>query len=85
MPKVATVLVIASGVFAYYLDSLRPDRLSVSRNRLFAMAALAVAAFGIGTGFVQLGSPAGQRAEAQDAHRLSDLSSLARAAFTSVG
>jgi hypothetical protein len=76
--KVVTVLVIAGGVFAYYLDSLRRDRVSSARNRSFALAALAVVGFGIVVGFVQIGSPTVQRSASEDARRLFDLSSLAQ-------
>jgi len=78
--KVTTVLVIAGGVFAYYLDSLRPDRLSSARNRLFAIVALVIVGFGVVVGFTQIGSPALQRFESEDTRRLFDLSSLAQAA-----
>ena len=76
--KVLTVLVIAGGVFAYYLDSLRRDRLSPARNHAFAIAAVIVVGFGIVVGFAQVGSPALQRSVSQDARRLYDLSSLAQ-------
>jgi hypothetical protein len=76
--KVVTVLVIAGGVFAYYLDSLRRDRVSSVRNRSFALAALAAVGFGIVVGFVQIGSPTVQRSTSEDASRLFDLSSLAQ-------
>jgi hypothetical protein len=77
--KVVTVLVIATGVFAYYLDSLRRDRISAARNRWFAIAALVTVGFGVVVGFVQIGSPAVQRSASEDARRLFDLSSLANA------
>lgn len=76
--KVVTVLVIAGGVFAYYLDSLRRDGISTARNRSFALAALAIVGFGIVVGFVQIGSPTVQRLASEDARRLFDLSSLAQ-------
>jgi len=76
--KVLTVLVIAGGVFAYYFDSLRSSRVSSARNRLFALAALITAIFGVTVGFVQIGSPAMQRSASADARRLFDLSSLAQ-------
>ena len=76
--KVVTVLVIAGGVFAYYLDSLRPHRASSSRNRWFAVVALAMVGFGVVVGFVEIGSPAVQRSAAEDSRRLFDLSSLAQ-------
>ncbi len=75
--KVLTVLVITGGVFTYYLDSLRSDSISSARNRSFAVAAIAMAGFGVTVGFVQIGSPARQRVASQDARRVSDLSFLA--------
>jgi hypothetical protein len=77
--KIVTVLVIAGGVFAYYLDSLHRDSVSPTRNGLFAVAALAVVGLGLAVGFVQLGSPGAQRASSEDARRLFDLSSVAQA------
>jgi hypothetical protein len=75
--KVFTVLVIAGGVFVYYLDSLHRDKPSGARNWSFAVAAPALVVFGVIVGFVQIGSPAGQRSASEDARRLSDLSTLA--------
>lgn len=77
--KVVTVLVVAGGIFVYYLDSLRRDRVSPARNRWFAIAALALVGFAIVVGFRQIGSPAAQRFSAADARRRFDLSSAARA------
>jgi hypothetical protein len=76
--KVLTVLIIAGGVFAYYLDSLHRDRSAPARNRWFAIAAIGAVASGVIVGFIHIGSPAGQRAASQDARRLSDLSSIAQ-------
>jgi uncharacterized protein DUF5671 len=76
--KVVAVMVIAGGVFAYYLDSLHRNRVSSGGNRWFAIAALAVVAFGVVVGFVQIGSPAVQRSISEDARRLSDLSTVAQ-------
>jgi hypothetical protein len=76
--KVVTVLAIAGGVFAYYLDSLRRDRVSAVRNRVFAAAALVIVGLGVVVGFIQIGSPAVQRASTQDARRLFDLSATAQ-------
>jgi hypothetical protein len=75
--KVATLLVIAGGVFAYYLDSLRWESVSASHNRAFALAAVALAGFGVVVGFIGLGSPATQRVVAEDGRRLYDLSMVA--------
>ena len=81
--KVVTVLVIAGGVFAYYVDSLRRETVLSARHRLFAFAALAVVVMGIVVGFVQIGSPAVQRGASQDARRLFDLFSLAQGMHSS--
>ncbi len=77
--KVVTVLVIAGGILAYYLDSLRRDSVSPVRNRLFAAAALLLVGLGVAVGFAHLGSPTLQRSTSEDARRLFDLSSLAQA------
>ncbi len=76
--KVVTVLAIAGGVFAYYLDSLRRDNVSSARNWFFAIAAFAAVAFGIVVGFARIGTPGTQRIASEDVRRLSDLSSLAQ-------
>jgi hypothetical protein len=76
--KVITVLVIAGGVFAYYLDSLRRDKVSFAHHRAFALGALAAVVFAVIVGFGQIGAPAVQREQALDARRLFDLSSLAQ-------
>jgi hypothetical protein len=76
--KVVTVMAIAGWVFLYFLDSLRRERVSWGRNRLFAIAALGMVALGLVVGFVQIGSPAVQRSASEDARRLFDLSSLAQ-------
>jgi len=77
--KVLTVLVLAGGIFAYYIDSLHRDLVSPARNRLFALASLAIVGLGIVVGFVQIGSPAAQRSASEDARRRFDLSSVAQA------
>ncbi|MBV9267259.1 MAG: hypothetical protein JO061_13900 [Acidobacteriaceae bacterium] len=76
--KVLTVLVIAGGVFAYYLDSLQREKVSKVRTRSFGFAALAMVSLGIVVGFIQIGAPSVQRASSQDGRRLFDLSSLAQ-------
>jgi hypothetical protein len=81
--KVMTVLVMAGGVFAYYLDSLHRDRSSPSRNRWFAVAAGAAVAFGIIVGFGHIGPPSAQRVASQDARRLSDLATIAQGLHSS--
>src|SRR5215471_11297753 len=76
--KVVAVLVIAGGVFAYYLESLREGRLSARRNQFFAVAAVVTVGYGVALGFAQIESPGVQRSKSEDARRLFDLSSLAQ-------
>ena len=73
------MIVIAAGVFIYYLDSLRAEKSAGSKNRLFALLALAAVGFGVVVGFTNIGSPATQRLVSQDRRRLFDLSSVAQA------
>ncbi|MBV8828405.1 MAG: hypothetical protein JO108_04180 [Acidobacteriaceae bacterium] len=76
--KVLTVLVIAGGIFAYYLDSLRQKTIHPGRNRFFGLGAFAIVALGLIVGFIQIGSPSLQRVASEDARRLSDLSAIAQ-------
>lgn len=76
--KVVTVLVIAGGIFAYYLDSLRRERVSAAHNRWFALVAAVAVLFAVVIGFTQTGSPASQRLQAEDHRRVYDLANLAR-------
>jgi hypothetical protein len=71
--KVAVVLVLAGGVLWYYLSWLRGS----VRNREFAGAAVVLVAAGLIAGFVNLGSPAHQRAIQADRVRIGHLRSLA--------
>jgi hypothetical protein len=76
MWRVLVVFVLASGVFAYYLTSLRsaaaPRRLQIA----FSAAAIALVAAGLWGGFGLSGPPSAQRARAEDDRRLSDLSRI---------
>ena len=67
--KVVTVLVVAGGVFAYCLESLREGRLSAGRNQFFAIAAVVIVGFGVVLGFAQIESPAAQRSKTEDTRR----------------
>ncbi len=77
--KVFSVLVIAGGVFGYYFDSLHRDPLRSTYDRAFVIGAAVLVSLGVIVGFLQIGSPAGQRTVSEDARRLFDLSSLAQA------
>lgn len=75
--KVITLLLLAGGVFGYYLGALRREEVSEQRNWRYAAFAGALIACGLITGFYKIGSPGRQRTLAADNRRLWDLSSLA--------
>jgi hypothetical protein len=82
--KVATVLVIAAGIFAWYFvflswkrDSDRKDRTIPSRAFAFAATASVIATFF--TGFSVIGSPTNQRHIQADVKRVEDLRQIANA------
>jgi hypothetical protein len=73
LAKVLVVLILAGGVFWYYLSSLR----GAVRHSAFAGAAVVMAAAGLVVGFANLGSPAQQRALQADRVRIEQLRRLA--------
>lgn len=75
--KVLTVLVTASGVFAYYLWDLRRDtKVKTSLPRITAWGTSVGIAVSIALGFFFVGSPAHQRLIRLDDERTTDLSVL---------
>lgn len=81
--KEVIVLAICGGIFAYYLASLRWDRdtdarTQHSRNRGFALAALAAVTLTFITGIAISGTPSEQRHREADRRRVSDLKIIAR-------
>jgi Domain of unknown function (DUF5671) len=75
--KVLTLLLIAGGVFGYYLGALRREEVSEQRNWRYAAFAGALVVFGLIAGFYKIGSPGQQRILTEDKRRLWDLSYLA--------
>lgn len=73
--KVLTVLIVAGGIFGYYLYDLRRIADSKPNKTLLVVAALFVFA-SIVTGFATFGSPAEQRDMRFDQQRESDLSGI---------
>lgn len=73
LAKVLVVLVLAGGVFWYYLSSLR----GTARSGRYAAVATGLAIAGLVAGFSSLGSPAQQRGIEADAVRVANLRSLA--------
>ncbi len=75
--KVATVLVVASSVFAYYLWDLQ--RGAVSKSRVPKVVAIVTSIVVLGSivlGFAIVGTPGKQRQVRFDEQRISDLSAL---------
>jgi Domain of unknown function (DUF5671) len=72
--KVLVVLMIAGGVFGYYLQSLRTYE--ASRNRIFSAAATVAVVLVIALGFFHLGTPSFQRLLEGDRRRVQDLRAI---------
>lgn len=83
--KTAVLVVLAGGVFAYYLGGIRRDEVSATRDWIFAGGAALCVAAGLVAGFVPLGSPAYERMLNHDVTRVSDLQSMATAIHNSYG
>lgn len=73
--KVLALLVIAGGVFMYYLREIRNVILPKERN-MWRLAAILVVIGSIILGFSVVGSPADQRSLRYDNQRVSDLQSI---------
>jgi hypothetical protein len=83
LAKVLVVLVLAGGVFWFYLRSLQPagEGRAASLRRIGQTGALAAAvlvALTLGLSFAKFGSPATQRLAAADERRSEDLEAIAR-------
>src|SRR3989304_8038914 len=72
--KVATILIIAAAVFFYYLRELHGD--TDGRASLVGKAMLVLTVAAVVCGFIQVGSPAAQRARDRDATRVNDLTNI---------
>jgi hypothetical protein len=75
--KALVLVVLAGGVFAYYLASVRGEATDLRRDRtFFAAAALAVVA-ALVFGFFDIGSPGYARSVANDVRRVDDVRDIA--------
>jgi hypothetical protein len=74
--RVVVIFVLAGGVFAYYLWTLR-DNLTPGIQRAFLGAACAAVALGLFGGFAVTGPPDHQRAVSLDRKRMDDLRTIA--------
>lgn len=78
--KVFTVLVIAGGIFWYYLFDLKSRRSgAVNRHWVFASAAALAVVAAIALGLWSLGGPGRQREIGSDERRAQDLQNIANA------
>ena len=73
--KVLSVLVVAGGVFSYYLSDLK-NKLTVRSGNLWRIFAAVLVVGAIVVGFAVIGSPATQRALRYDSQRVSDLENI---------
>jgi hypothetical protein len=73
--KVVALLVIAGGVFVYYLREIR-NQIGGGERSGWRVAALVVIVASIVLGFMVIGSPASQRARRYDNQRVSDLQNI---------
>lgn len=71
------LLVIAGGIFWYYLGTVGSEAPSAARGRYFAWGAATALAAGLVLGFFDIGSPVHQRAISGDERRLEDLRLIA--------
>jgi hypothetical protein len=83
--KSCVVVLLAGGVFWYYLSTVRAEAVDVRWNRAFGAAACVAVAAALVLGFFDIGSPQHARAVAADERRLSDLRAIANAIHASRG
>ncbi|MFA6551949.1 MAG: DUF5671 domain-containing protein [Candidatus Paceibacterota bacterium] len=75
--KVLAVLIVAGGVFGFYLFDLRRDRgVQTSVPKLFGIISILVVILSIVFGFVIMGSPSTARERRFDEQRVNDLMSI---------
>ncbi|MDP2641980.1 MAG: DUF5671 domain-containing protein [bacterium] len=73
--KVLTLLVVAGGVFLYYLREIR-NIISPGERNIWRVVAVVIILASIVVGFAVTGSPAAQRDRRDDTQRVSDLQSM---------
>jgi len=73
--KVLALLVIAGGIFLYYLREIR-NVIAPSERNIWRIVAVLIILVSIAAGFMIVGSPAEQRARRYDSQRVSDLQSI---------
>lgn len=73
--KVLTLLIIASGVFIYYLRNIR-NMISPGERNVWRIVSILFILISIGVGFKVIGTPAEQRAARYDNQRVMDLQNI---------
>lgn len=73
--KTIVLLIVAGGIFWYYLGSVRGQDVD-NHDRAFGLAAIAGVAIAIVLGFVGIGSPGYERQLAMDTRRVEDLEAI---------
>jgi hypothetical protein len=76
--KASVLLVVASGIFWYYLGTVGQEPVTPTRTRIFGWTAFAAIVIALGLGFAVIGSPARQRAISLDDQRLTRVVAIAR-------
>ena len=80
--KTVLLLLIAGGIFWYYLRTVRGDMLPAQFNRAFGIAATIGVLVAIIMGFTGIGSPAHQRDVSADEQRVQNLGAIASAIYS---
>ncbi len=74
--KVLSVLIVAVGVFGYYLSDIKQNGLSRNINQIFGITTSLFILIAIVAGFFIIGTPGEQRAKRLDEQRVQDLQML---------
>lgn len=74
--KIVSVLVVAGGVFGYFMYDLKKGGEASRRDKLFAWLTAVVVLASIVGGFLIMGSPATARARKMDDQRITDLQNI---------
>ena len=74
--KILAVLMVAGGVFGYFMYDLKKANTPLRQDKLFAWLAAAVVLASIVGGFLIMGTPGEARAKKMDAQRITDLQNI---------
>jgi hypothetical protein len=77
--KAVVLLIVASGIFWYYLGTVGQEPATPLRNRIFAWLASAAVVIALAMGFAVIGTPARERALSLDNQRVTRLAAITNA------